>query len=265
MHYYCLVMSCQYLLVIYLSVIENSAMATRSEAAVRDAENRRKRLRQWIDEHFSNQAAFVAAHNLNQGEISSLLKDKSFGSVKARNLEAATGMPERYLEERAETASPVARPSELWQGQVPPPGTPIPDSSFRKIWVVGKGSGGFLPERIWCDSDHPVGATDSFAELGSSDPNAFLSEVVGQSMYPKYENKNFALIEPNTPIDIEDCVLVRLESGETLLKRLISRRGGSITLGSFNDNGLLHFEDDDVTWMYYAAHEVPRKKIKNRF
>lgn len=154
---------------------------------------------------------------------------------------------------------------ELWQGQVPPPGTPIPDSSFRKIWVVGKGSGGFLPERIWGDSDHPVGATDSFAELGSSDPNAFLSEVVGQSMYPKYENKNFALIEPNTPIDIEDCVLVRLESGETLLKRLISRRGGSITLGSFNDNGLLHFEDDDVTWMYYAAHEVPRKKIKNRF
>ncbi len=121
-----------------------------------------------------------------------------------------------------------------------------------------------MPERIWGDSDHPVGATDSFAELGSSDPNAFLSEVVGQSMYPKYENKNFALIEPNTPIDIEDCVLVRLQNGQTLLKRLLSRRGG-ITLGSFNDPDILHYEDDDLTWMYYAAHEVPRKKIKNRF
>lgn len=76
-------------------------MSTRSEAAVRDAENRRARLRQWIDENFGGvQAAFVARHSLNQGEISALLKDKSFGSVKARNLEAKTGMPERYLDAR---------------------------------------------------------------------------------------------------------------------------------------------------------------------
>lgn len=122
-----------------------------------------------------------------------------------------------------------------------------------------------MPERVWTDGDIPVGAGNEYADLGSSDGNAFLSEVVGQSMYPKYENKNFALIEPNTPIDLEDCVLVRLDSGETLLKRLLSRRNGSITLGSFNDPGIIHIDDLDISWMYYAAHEVPRKKIKSRF
>ncbi len=89
-------------------------MSTRSEAAVRDAENRRARLRQWIDENFGGvQAAFVARHSLNQGEISALLKDKSFGSVKARNLEAKTGMPERYLDAMAgdEVASTPSEPT----------------------------------------------------------------------------------------------------------------------------------------------------------
>lgn len=87
-------------------------MVNRSEAAIRDAENRRARLRQWIDEKFNgSQAAFVSAHKLNQGEISALLKDKSFGSVKARNLEAQTGMPEQYLEIR--DSAPPAQPIEL--------------------------------------------------------------------------------------------------------------------------------------------------------
>lgn len=209
--------------------------------------------------------------NVEVGTISALENRDSSRSKFATAIAAGLGMSLEMLEDpstdydvAALLAATPSQKKEIWSGQVPPPGTPIPDSSFCKIWVVGKGSGGSMPERIWDDGAHPVGATDSYAELGSSDPNAFLSEVVGQSMYPKYENKNFALIEPNTSIDIEDCVLVRLANGQTLLKRLLSRRGG-LTLGSFNDPDILHYEDEDVTWMYYAAHEVPRKKIKNRF
>lgn len=87
-------------------------MATRSDAAERDANNRRAQLRLWIDSHHDgSQADFVKTHNLNQGEISALLKDKSFGSVKARNLEAQVGMPERYLELRpndpTESSAPI--------------------------------------------------------------------------------------------------------------------------------------------------------------
>lgn len=136
-------------------------------------------------------------------------------------------------------------------------------SKVRKTWVVGKGSGGLMPERLWTDGDHPVGVTDEYAEVSSSDPHAFLFEVIGSSMYPKFENKNFALVEPGTHIDIEDCVLVRLKDGQTLLKRLLSRRNG-IVLGSYNEIELLEYQEDDISWMYYVAHEVPRKKIKSR-
>lgn len=59
---------------------------------------RRRRLRQWIEErHGGSQAAFAAAASINQGELSLLLKDKSFGEKRAATIEAAAGMPAGYL------------------------------------------------------------------------------------------------------------------------------------------------------------------------
>lgn len=144
-------------------------------------------------------------------------------------------------------------------------GIPVSQTKVRQIWVIGRGAGGHMPERIWTDAGYPTGITDQHSDLASADPQAFLAEVIGQSMYPKYESRNFALVEPNAPIDLEDVVLVRLNSGETLIKRLLSRRNGHITLGSYNDSAVLEYAANDVSWMYYCAHEVPRKRIKNRF
>ncbi|OWG18837.1 hypothetical protein KDK82_2317 [Delftia sp. K82] len=227
-------------------------------------EHRKERLRHLIATDYGKQVDFVRATGLNKARVSQMAGTKEpFGEEAARRLAAELRLPADWFNLSLPTPKEKSRGLQLIESA--PPGEPIPRSSFRKIWVVGKGSGGLMPERIWTDSDIPVGAGSDYAELGSSDPDAFLSEVIGQSMYPKYEHKNFALIEPNTSIDLEDCVLVRLDSGETLLKRLLSRRNGSITLGSFNDSGVIHIEDIDITWMYYAAHEVPRKKIKSRF
>lgn len=59
---------------------------------------RRARLQQWIDErHGGKQADFIAATQINQGELSALLKGKSFGEKKAGTIEAVAGMPEGYL------------------------------------------------------------------------------------------------------------------------------------------------------------------------
>ena len=69
------------------------------------AENRRKRLREWIDTHFGGmQASFIASTNdgekqMNQGELSALLGRKSFGERRARSLELLAGMPPGYLDE----------------------------------------------------------------------------------------------------------------------------------------------------------------------
>lgn len=135
-------------------------------------------------------------------------------------------------------------------------------AKYRPIPVVGRAQGG-LPDRIWTDGDYPVGATQQFAEVASADPHAFLTPVVGLSMIPRYNPGEFALVEPGTEPELEDDVLVRLNTGETMIKRLLSRRQG-IRLGSYNETEVFTFDPAEITWMYYIAHPVPARKIKNR-
>jgi phage repressor protein C with HTH and peptisase S24 domain len=158
----------------------------------------------------------------------------------------------------------------------PPPGSglfvtepwtqyqPVRPGKFNFVTVVGQGAGGDLPERIWSDGDFPVGATNDYAEVVSTDPHAFIVRVVGSSMIPKYTPGDYALVEPGTDPDIEDDVLVRISNGQTMIKRLLSRRGGYVRLGSYNNNEVLIYEKDEVTWMYYVAYPVPARKIKSR-
>lgn len=128
--------------------------------------------------------------------------------------------------------------------------------------VVGKSMGG-LPERIFLDEGRTVDGFDDYAEVFSADSNAFVVRVDGSSMYPKYTQGEYALVEPNTDPEPEDDVLVRLTTGEVMLKRLISRRG-SIRLGSYNETNTYTFSKEQITWMYYVAYPVPSRKIKSR-
>jgi phage repressor protein C with HTH and peptisase S24 domain len=141
---------------------------------------------------------------------------------------------------------------------------PVSRAKFHFVPVVGQGAGGDMPERLWTDADFPVGATDEYAEVASSDPHAFIVRVVGASMIPKYSPGDFALVEPGTDPDLEDDVLVRLGNGQTMIKRLLSRRAGHVRLGSYNDPEVLSYEKEEVTWMYYVAYPVPARKIKSR-
>lgn len=74
--------------------------------------NRRARLRAWIDAHFGgSHTLFIASTNdgkkqLNQGELSALLKSKTFGERRARSLELMAHMPLRYLDDMGE--APIA-------------------------------------------------------------------------------------------------------------------------------------------------------------
>ena len=86
--------------------------AFRQSAEMRDApapneaaDNRRRQLRKWIADRFGNsQTAFIGStadgeRQLNQGELSGLLRNKSFGEKRARSLERQAGMPPGYLDE----------------------------------------------------------------------------------------------------------------------------------------------------------------------
>lgn len=147
--------------------------------------------------------------------------------------------------------------------RVPIDATPYETTKVRPVYVVGRGNGGLMPERVWTDGDYPVGATDECAEVATNDQRAFLIRIEGPSMIPRYNPGEYALVEPDTEPEIEDDVLVRLRDGQTMLKRLISRRGGW-RLGSYNSPDILFYDLKEVTWVYYVAHPVPRRKIKAR-
>ena len=62
-------------------------------------ELRRANLRQWIDERCGGrQALFAQTVAVNPGELSALLKNKSFGEKKARKIEQAAAMPAMWLD-----------------------------------------------------------------------------------------------------------------------------------------------------------------------
>ena len=62
-------------------------------------ELRRTNLRQWIDERCGGrQALFAQTAAVNLGELSALLKNKSFGEKKARKIEQAAAMPAMWLD-----------------------------------------------------------------------------------------------------------------------------------------------------------------------
>jgi|GEM_PF-836973 len=59
---------------------------------------RRARLRTWIDVHHNgSQTAFVQKTGINQGELSGLLRFKTFGDGRAASLEQIADMPKGYL------------------------------------------------------------------------------------------------------------------------------------------------------------------------
>ena len=70
------------------------------------ADLRRRNLRQWIEKYYGGlQTRFAEAVCLNTGELSALLKNKSFGEKKARKIEQAANMPTMWLDQ----ANPAAQ------------------------------------------------------------------------------------------------------------------------------------------------------------
>ena len=81
--------------------------------------NRRRRLARLIREKFDTQARFIAATGQNQGEISGLLKSKSFGEKKARAIERDCRIPAGWLDlPDDESASTLPSPPPLAASEV---------------------------------------------------------------------------------------------------------------------------------------------------
>lgn len=148
------------------------------------------------------------------------------------------------------------------ENELPPNSYLVNESKISYPPLYGKAMGG-LPDRLFTDEGRLSNGHDEYGEVYSSDKNAFITKVEGNSMIPKYHHGGYALVEPETEPEIEDDVLIKLTTGQVMLKKLTSRRGG-VVLSSYGDPLIYTFTPDQIIWMYYVAYPVPARKIKNR-
>ena len=202
----------------------------------------------------------IGANDQSLYQVISCRPDSKTGKPKSVGKQLRDKLDERYPDWLA-TGEGAATPPAASNIQDAPYSRPNL-RNLHQVPVIGTTQGGF-PDRIWTDGDFPPGDSDSYAECSTADENAFLCRVVGDSMAPRYRPGEFCLVEPNTEAEIEDDVLVRLVTGETMLKRLLGLRGG-LRLGSYNDSTVYTYEPGEVRWYYYVAHGVPARKIRHR-
>lgn len=105
-----------------------------------------------------------------------------------------------------------------------------------------------------------MNASEEYATIATDDERAFLVPVFDNSLSPRYQAGEYALVEPGVTPEIEDDVLVRLKSGAILLRRLVSTRAG-IKLGTYSSVETTTLAEDEIGWMFYVSNPVPRRKI----
>lgn len=91
----------------------------------------------------------------------------------------------------------------------------------------------------------------------------FIIRVPDDSMSPRYANGEFALIEPNTAPLAGDDVLIRLKSGEWLLRRL-EKLGDRIQTIAFHDFAREQYKPDEIEHILHVAHPLPAKRLSAR-
>ncbi|MBH1851905.1 helix-turn-helix transcriptional regulator [Stenotrophomonas maltophilia] len=184
---------------------------------------RRSRLRQWIDTaHAGVQASFVAATEINQGELSALLSGKkSFGEKKARSLEQIAKMPPGFLDNEGEGPD---RASSVLPTETPPGYLRL------QLFEGAAGMGGGI-----VNQDFPevmqvmeVAEWEVRRKLGFLPRPGRIQIITGRgpSMRPKIEDGDIVWIDTSIDyFDGDDYYLISYD-GETQIKMLQKRADG---------------------------------------
>lgn len=105
------------------------------------------------------------------------------------------------------------------------PGTRVP--------VVGSVKGG--PDGYMEELQYPVGVGEGFVEYWTPDKAAYALRVKGDSMHPRYRAGEFIVVTPSIEPQPGRDVVVKLKSGQKLLKQLNWIKSGEVQLLSINN------------------------------
>jgi len=110
----------------------------------------------------------------------------------------------------------------------------------RQVPVVGTakmGDDGFYEE-----ISSIAGGGDGHIEIATQDRNAYCLRVRGQSMFPAIRDGWYVLVEPNGEPRVGEYVLVKLNSGQKMVKELLNRRSTSYEVMSVNGGVRMTFD-----------------------
>lgn len=131
-------------------------------------------------------------------------------------------------------------------------------ASARKIQVIGTaklGSDGFYEEL-----SSVVGAGDGYIEMATEDDRAYCIRVRGQSMFPAIRDGWYVIVEPSGSVSPGEYVLIKLKTGQKMVKELLIKRPDRVEVISVNDGERLSFDIFELESIEPIAAVVPPSK-----
>jgi len=192
---------------------------------------RRERLQEWIDTHYGgSRSAFIQAASIHHGELSGLLRTKSFGERRAESLEKAAGMPPGYL------VSPLIETT-----PVPSPNIPVSAKDYVRFELLD-GLADLGPGAV--NEDFPevirvveMAALEVRRKLGFVPKPGRVKLITGrgESMRPLIENGDMLLIDTAVTNFVGDGVYLINLAGVTQSKLLQARFDGLYVVSANKD------------------------------
>jgi phage repressor protein C with HTH and peptisase S24 domain len=129
----------------------------------------------------------------------------------------------------------------------------------RSVPVVGFAIATPDQDGYFDDMGYPPGAGQGYVRWPTKDKNAYSLEVKGDSMQPRIRPGERIVVEPNSHVSPGDDVVVRTKDGRKMVKQLLLRRSGEVTLGSINQqHRQTTISLDAIESIHFIAAIVPR-------
>ena len=135
-----------------------------------------------------------------------------------------------------------------------------PHTAVREVPVRGTASMGM--DGYWVDLEYPAGHGDGYFEHPTSDPDAYVLRVKGDSMHPAIRSGWYVLVEPNGDIQQGEYVLVKLADGRSTVKELLWHKHGEYALLAIANDARLTVAEADIEGIYPIAAVLPPSKRK---
>jgi len=198
---------------------------------------RRQNLKKWIDEKYKGvQANFVNAIDINQGELSALLKNKSFGEKKARKIEKIAGMPEMWLD-TPHSSLVNQNDSEAIQNNVIQL-----DHTIHRIPLVSWVQAGNWREIELIEPDD----YEWVLAVSNVSSRAFALRIQGDSMQPEFTEGDVIICDPEAQWHSGSYIVVIQDDNHATFKRVVYD-GGRPMLKALNPvYGVIPMKDNAV-------------------